>query len=158
MRGCSRRENNGKWLGEGCGFGQGLGGGCVEGWLEGGGEGMREMVERGPWRCSHTDLSAFSGAREVELVMSQSSAISTSISDGSPSPMGSHRVAVVHPSRGSSSTVGREARQSLGHHLQPRHSILVTHRWWCTHLCKGLVSTGGPQLAWFGWTLPLLHL
>lgn len=35
------------WAGSGWG---------LEGWLAGGGEGMREMAERGPWRCSHTDL------------------------------------------------------------------------------------------------------
>lgn len=88
----------------------------------------------------------------------RSNAVLTSISNESSSPpAGCPRVATAHPNRRSSSMVGREARQSQGRHLQPRHSVPVTHRWWRAHPHKSSVSTVNPQFGWFRWTLPVLH-
>lgn len=85
----------------------------AEGWLEGG-EGVRALAEKA--LVLLTPTSAFSGAAELELALSQSGAISTWISKGSPSlPTGSHKAG------------SGEASARVGHHLQPRHCTVVPH-------------------------------
>lgn len=114
----------------------------VEGWLEGdGGGGVRALAERA--LVSLTLTSAFSAAGELELVLSQSDAISASTSGGSPSqPAGSHKAAGLHPSRGGS--------PSAAETLHPGPSRVVV-------LHESPASAGGPPLGWFRWILPVLH-